>query len=281
MTVGFALAQPPAHTKGEIELTGIVLTSDHRCSKTHQKDRLCRTSDWALASGHQTYLLLGDIPTLEKFERKRVRVEGLLEEEPVVDYGMQTVRRTITVRAIESSELDEQAIEGLVGLLGIVSWRGGPTNFGNPTSWDFAFTEPMIAILQAGRSAQRVLLDHLSDPTIQDQVVILLGGVGDEKAIWPIIATLTDGNEATLDERSKRLNLIGNLALTNLTVSDVIWHHGGGITRDACPETPRSCWTKWWLDRKDSFKVGNGSDRLYSNYPNYGIYAQFSDLSVP
>src|SRR4029077_1442402 len=119
----------------------------------------------------------------------------------------------------------------------------------------------------------------ISDPGIQDQVVMLLGGVGDEHAIWPIIETLTDGDDATLDARSKRLDLIGNLALTNLTVSEVIWHHGGGIPIQRCPTTPKSCWLTWWLDQKDTFKVGVGGDRLYVNYPNYGIYAQFADSS--
>jgi hypothetical protein len=75
---------------------------------------------------------------------------------------------------------------------------------------------------------QEILVDHISDPEIRDQIVMLLGGVGDEKAIWPIIDALTDGSEATSDPKLKRMNLIGNLALTNLTVGEVIWHHGWG-----------------------------------------------------
>jgi len=269
----------PSPTKPEIKLTGIVLTSDHRCFDKQQKDTLCRKSDWALASGTATYLLYGDRATLKRFERKRVSVNGLLEEEQIVEYGMAMIRRKITVRSMESSELDKDVIEGLVAQLRVVPWRG-PENSCHPMCWDFAFTGPMIQILQAGRGAQSILLGHLNDRSIQDQVVMLLGGVGDETAIWPIIETLTDGDEARLDERSKRLNLVGNLALTNLTVSDVIWHHGGGMIVDRCPNAVRSCWSKWWLDRKDSFKVGVGGDRLYTNYPNYGIFAQFSDASV-
>jgi hypothetical protein len=108
---------------------------------------------------------------------------------------------------------------------------------------------------------------------------MLLGGVGDEKAIWPIIETLIDGSGASSDPKTKRLNLIRNLALTNLTLSEVIWHHGGGISIPRCPDTPKSCWSSWWLEQKDTFKVGIGGDRLYTNYPNYGIYAQFEDAS--
>jgi hypothetical protein len=241
-------------------------------------DPPCRTSDWALASGRTTYLLYSDEVPLGKFERKRVSVSGLLEEESFVEYGTQMIRRKIVVHAIESNELPKDAIEGLVSQFKVVPWRG-PENNCMSACWNFAFTDPMIQTLQTGRGAQSVLLDHLSDHAIQDQVVMLLGGVGDENVIWPIIETLTNGNEATLDARSNRLNLIGNVALTNLTVSEVIWHHGGGITIPRCPDTIRSCWSKWWLERKDKFKVGVGGDRNYTNYPNYGIYEQFPDFS--
>jgi hypothetical protein len=69
----------------------------------------------------------------------------------------------------------------------------------------------MVQILQAGTGAQEVLLRHVRDQTIQDQILMLLGGIGNERAIWPIIETLTDGNEAANDARSNRLNLVGNL----------------------------------------------------------------------
>jgi hypothetical protein len=273
MPVGFGQEASPA--KRDIKLTGVVLASDHRCSEARaQADLLCRSSDWALASGRTTYLLFGDRQTLKRFERKRVTVSGLFEEGAVVEYGSQDIRRKIAVHSIESSELTKNAIEALVDQLKVVPWRG-PENHCSPRCWDFAFTDPMIQILQAGSGAQAVLLDHMRDHDIEDQVVMLLGGVGDERAISPIIETLTDGDVPTLDARSKRLNLVGNLALTNLTVSEVIWHHGGGIPTQRCPATPKSCWLAWWLDQKDTFKVGIGGDRLYVNYPNYGIYVQF------
>ena len=278
VTIGhLALGEETSSRKVEVKLTGIVLTSDHRCSEAHAEDDLgCRSSDWALDSGRTTYLLYGDKTTLKRFERKRVSVSGVLGQEPILEYGMHMIRRKIAVRSIESSELTKQAIEALMNELKIVPWRG-PENHCSDMCWDFAFTDPMIQILQAGRGAQQILVDHISDPEIRDQIVMLLGGVGDEKAIWSIIDTLADGSEATSDLKVKRMNLIGNLALTNLTVGEVIWHHGGGISINRCPTTPKSCWSQWWLEQKDTFKVGIGGDRLYSNYPNYGIYAQFED----
>lgn len=280
-SVGFG--QDGFPQKREIQLTGIVLTSDRRCAGLRtpiDSTSLCRSSDWALASGRTTYLLFGDKETLKKFERQRVKVTGLLEEEPVVEYGTRMIRRKIAVRSIERSELPKDAVELLVNQLKVVPWRG-PGNDCSPTCWDFAFTDPMLQILQAGHGAQEVLLDHLGDQDIQDQIAILLGGVGDERAIMPVIETLVDGDESALAAKAKRLNLIGNLALTNLTVSEVIWHHGGGMTIPRCPSAPKSCWSQWWLEHRDTFRVGVGGDRLYTNYPNYGIYAQFSDASLP
>jgi hypothetical protein len=260
----FAFGQSTPSRQPETSLTGIVLTSDYHCYRTRTPgDPPCQTSDWALASGRTTYLLYGDPAILGRFERKRVSVSGLLEDESFVLYGLQMIRRKIVVHSIESNELSQDAIEALVSQLKVVPWRG-PENYCTPLCWSFAFTDPMIQILQAGSGAQAILLDHISDQGILDQVVMLLGGIGDERAIWPIIETLTDGSKATLDMKSKRLNLIGNVALTNLTVSEVIWHHGGGITIDACPTAVRSCWSKWWLERKDTFKVGVGGDRNYT-----------------
>lgn len=274
ITSSLALGQARTPDKREVTLTGIELASDHRCShKQSGTDSLCRGPNWALASGRTIYLLYGDENALQRFERKRVSISGLLEEE-VVNYGVQTTRRKITVASVESSELPNDAIEALVGQLKVVPWRG-PENHCSPICWDFAFTDPMLQILQAGSGAEGVLLNHMRDRDIEDQVVMLLGGVGHEKSISPIIERLTDGDPSTLDARSKRLNLVGNLALTNLTVSEVIWHRGGGIPIQRCPATPKSCWLAWWLDQKDTFKVGIGGDRLYVNYPNYGIYAQF------
>jgi len=275
VTGNFVFGQNGSPQKPEINLSGIVLTSDHHWS-VKPGDPPCRSSNWALVSGRTTYVLCGDKTTLEQFSRQRVSISGLLDEESFVEYGTQMIRRKIAVRSIESSELPRDAIESLVNQLKVMPWPGPGCG---PRCWAFEFTDPMIQILQAGRGAQGVLLDHLNDQAIQDQIVMLLGGVGDESVIWPIIETLTDGNEASLDARSKRLNLIGNVALTNLTVSEIIWHHGGGITIQRCPDTVRSCWSKWWLERKDKFKVGVGGDRDYTNYPNYGIYEQFADYS--
>jgi len=130
----------------------------------------------------------------------------------------------------------------------------------------------MIHILLAGPAAQHVLLKYVNDPQIKDQIIFLLGGVGNRDAIQPIIGAMESPNEARRSAYDRKVNLAANLALTNITVSGVIWHHGGGITRDNCPNDPKSCWSAWWLQHRDTFDISNTYNRRYVNYPNYGIY---------
>jgi hypothetical protein len=275
--VGFCQSAPETQ-KNQMELTGVVLASGHRCFETRvQEDLLCRSSDWALASETTTYLLYGDVPTLKKFEHKRAKIVGSLEEEPLVWYGQHVIRRKLFVSSIEAAELSENEIERLVRELKDAPWRG-PENYTSPAWWDFAFTDPMKKILQAGHLAQDVLLRHLGDHDVQDQVIMLLGGVGDEDAIGPIIEAMADNSGPMLAAQAKRINLAANLALTNLTVSDVIWSQRGGVPFDNCPDAPKLCWSKWWGAHNDTFRVGVAGNQLNTNYPSYGIYAQFGDF---
>ena len=130
----------------------------------------------------------------------------------------------------------------------------------------------MLEILQAGPSAQDILLEYVDDPQIRDQIIILLGGVGDQKAVGPIIHAMAHSPKARTSAYAKKVNLAANLALTNITVSDVIWHHGGGATIERCPDDPKSCWQAWWIKNKETFDVAKTVSRNYSNYPDYGIY---------
>jgi hypothetical protein len=188
----------------------------------------------------------------------------------VVSKGKESYSDTMHIESINPSVLPEAELRKLVEQLRIYPWTV-PRNVSNPTMWDFHFTTPMLEILQAGPAAQEILLKYLDNVEIKDQVILLLGGVGDGTAIEPIIRAMADGDEARTRDKAKRLNLAGNLALTNITTAGVIWHHGGGITRDARPNDPKSCWYNWWIERRDTFEFST-VDRNYSNYPNYGIY---------
>jgi len=154
------------------------------------------------------------------------------------------------------------------------SWAGAENNC-SPMCWDFQFTQPMQKILEIGLAAQDVLIENLDDVYIKDQVIILLGGVGDEHSVAPIIKAMIAKNSIKNTPNAERINLSANLALTNITVSEVIWHHGGGIEVRKCPDNSKECWQEWWTKNKSTFTVkGITQSRNYSNYPGYGIYGQ-------
>ena len=162
-------------------------------------------------------------------------------------------------------------IEGWVDQLKSYSWEG-PKNYTSPMHWIFNFTVPMRKILDAGAPAQQVLLRHLGDPEIRNQIIILLGGVGDVESIKPIIESMAHNDDVNTNPEAKKTNLAANIALTNITAAEVIWHRGGGIPFARCPDDPKSCWSDWWIKNKDHIEKEIDVDRNYVNYPNYGIH---------
>jgi hypothetical protein len=170
--------------------------------------------------------------------------------------------------------LKDAEIRALVAELYAHPWAGAE-NECSPMCWDFHFTEPMQKLLVIGPPAQELLLELIDDPQIKDQIIILLGGIGDERAVAPIIGAMVAEDEIASAPNAERINLSANLALTNMTVADVIWHHGGGIEARKCSGNSKECWTEWWRKKRAAFTVKEiKQSRRYSNYPNYGIYKQ-------
>ena len=254
-----------------ITVTGLLLASDWQCDtrpKNVPKDELACPegySQWGLLTLTKQYSLVGNTSDLKRYERRRVAVTG------TVSPGKQSFRDKLDVESIRPGEISATEIMLLIEQLRNDGWTQ-PMNISNPTLWMFRFTSPMLQILQAGPVAQDVLLEYVNDPQIKDHIIILLGGVGDAKAVGPIISAMADRDEAASSAYAKKVNLAANLALTNITVADVIWHHGGGITIDRCPQDPKSCWVEWWSKHEQDFDVSKTVSRRYSNYPDYGIY---------
>jgi hypothetical protein len=232
--------------------TGILIVND-----AHNK--------WSLASGNELFQLHGNRSELTKYERQRVTINGGV-------YGPER----LNVLSIKPDKLDDREIRAIVKELSLHRWIG-PVNRTIPTNWEFNFTAPMLQLLQAGPASQNLLLQYLGDPKVvdrelEDQIIILLGGVGDEKAVEPIIRAMSTEGRST---DARRTNLVANLALTNITQSEVIWGHGGGIPSDSSPDDAKARWLAWWAQNRASFKVSSEPEnRNYSNYPNYGIYQQ-------
>jgi hypothetical protein len=175
--------------------------------------------------------------------------------------------------SLASQDSTDQNVSNLIDALRNHPWSGVGIIGESPTRWDFNFTAPMTEILACGSSAQEALLAKLSDSAIWDQVIILLGGVGDERAVGPIIDTLNLASSELPSDRKKRILMAANVALTNITVADVIWGHGGGIVINHCPDEPAQCWSGWWMQNRETFRANRRTQsRPYENYPNYGIY---------
>jgi hypothetical protein len=247
-------------------LTGILLVSDRICN---ERPWSCRedTSRLGLITPGKQYYVWGNTLELQQYERRRVTVTGRISP------GPESWIDRLDVESVSPSEVPESQIRDLIEQLRNDRWTT-PKNITNPTHWIFNFTPPMRQILQAGPAAQDVLLQYLDDSEIKDHIIVLLGGIGNGKAVGPIIDAMADRNEARENAHAKKVNLVANIALTNITVADVIWHHGGGITRDRCPDDPKSCWYAWWLDHRATFDVSMTPSRNYSNYPSYGIYQE-------
>jgi hypothetical protein len=245
--------------------------SDRRCDEWPQNapnDKLMcpeGVSQWGLVTLDKQYSVWGNTSELKQFERRRVTVTGR------VSPGRESYMDRLDVESVRPSEVPESQLRDWISQLRYDRWTQ-PENIANPTAWIFHFTPPMRQILLAGPAAQDVLLQYLDDAQIKDHIIILLGGIGDRKAVGPIIKAMADRNEARDNTYGRKVNLVANLALTNITVGDVIWHHGGGITRDACPDDPKSCWYAWWIEHRATFEVSKTPSRNYSNYPSYGIY---------
>src|SRR2546423_7218589 len=101
-----------------------------------------------------------------------------------------SLHRPIDMHAQENTKAREAEIGNLVKELYKDPWEGSgafrfcvSANFG----WVVWLDGAMKRIIEMGPTAQETLLKKLSDPTIKDKVMILLGGLGDERVIGPII----------------------------------------------------------------------------------------------
>ena len=250
-----------------------MLVDDFRCDEwpadVPEDKVMCREgglSQWGFITATKQYTVRGINSELRKYERQRVTVTGTVTA-ATGDFPAEKLK----AQSIALSEVDANPIRELIEQLRSNPWTE-PVNISNPTLWEFNFTPPMIQILQVGPAAQDVLLEYISDPQIKDQIIILLGGVGNGNAVEPIIEAMATPHEAHGSAYARKVNLAANLSLTNITVGDVIWHHGGGIKIDSCPDDPKSCWSAWWTEHSDTFDISYTPKRGYSNYPDYGIY---------
>ena len=180
----------------------------------------------------------------------------------------------VPMSVLSHATAKDQDVRGLIYELRSYRWEG-PYATALPLQWDLRLTGPMRQILEIGSPAQEALLENITDPPIKDQIIILLGGVGDERSVGPIIHAMIGKNDLKSTPSSEQINLAANIALTNITVAEVVWHHGGGVVQIEPPQDSKERWMKWWKKNVGTFAMRSIThSRKYSNYPNYGIYKQ-------
>src|SRR6185369_11807802 len=121
----------------------------------------------------------------------------------------------------------DQKVGALVSQLYQNPWYGAKIVGESPMMWDFSLTEPMKNILKIGSLAQNGLLENIKNDEIKEQVMFLLGGVGDKNVIVPIIEAMVRQAEFSKTPNAKKINHSANVALTNITGANVIWNFGG------------------------------------------------------
>jgi hypothetical protein len=155
------------------------------------------------------------------------------------------------------------------------TWAGIQLIGMSPANWAVHLTRPMKEILRYGSAAQGILLQRISDPRITDQVIFLLGGVGDERAIGPIINAMIDPRDVDRSSNATKINFSADFALTNITAAEVVWPHAGGNLILQCPlRESQRCWQEWWRKNRLTFTAAAVTlqERDQPYYPSYGIY---------
>lgn len=132
----------------------------------------------------------------------------------------------VSIYAQRNTETENQTanLQALTDELKEHAWAGIRLTGMSPANWTVHVTRPMKEILKHGSAAQSILLQRISDPRITDQVIFLLGGVGDERVIGPIISAMIDSRSLDLVSNATKINFSADFALTNITAAEWCGH---------------------------------------------------------
>lgn len=115
------------------------------------------------------------------------------------------------------------------------------------------FSAPMKDLIRMGERARATLHEQISDQQIQNEVVLVLGAIGDATTVPLLIEAYPEGevkNEGSAD--SQRMKTICfTFALTYLTGEPI------GRSRWGADRNPknRKLWQEWWRQNHASFVV--------------------------
>jgi hypothetical protein len=116
-----------------------------------------------------------------------------------------------------------------------------------------AFTEPMLGLMRLGDRALPTLHRLLKDEAIQNEVVLVLGAIGDRTTVPLLIEAYPEDDARGLqleDPRRMKVTCFTH-ALTYLTAQPI----GRSRYGADCEPNNRKLWQRWWRENEGSFVV--------------------------
>jgi hypothetical protein len=116
-----------------------------------------------------------------------------------------------------------------------------------------AFSQPMKELIRLGDRARPSLHQHLADESIQNEVVLVLGAVGDRATVPLLIEAYPEDDVRRLSSADPRWTKVVcfTFALTYLTGQPIGRSRWGAD----CDPGNRALWRRWWQVHGEAFSV--------------------------
>jgi len=115
------------------------------------------------------------------------------------------------------------------------------------------FSGPMKELLRLGERARTLLHEHVNDPGIQNEVVLVLGAIGDRATVSLLIEQYPDAlaKSHAPDNPQWMKTVCFTFALTYLTGQPI----GRSRYGADCDPRNRELWQRWWHENGGIFEV--------------------------
>lgn len=169
----------------------------------------------------------------------------------VSDFAGMTIRYTDDW--LESKGLTDKDVKGLIDQLSDPAnkVRAGPVIV--PGGELLEFSPPMRKLMILGDKARGPLQARLGDRSVQNEVALILGAIGDETTVPALIQVYPEGDfrKAKHDSPEYLKGVCMTFALTYLTGQPIGRSRWGA---DLQPENNK-LWKEWWAKEGKTFKV--------------------------
>jgi len=182
-------------------------------------------------------------------------LEGTLKEndpgiDKVLSSDLKTVHLTYTDDLVEARGVTERDLPGLIEKLHQEQHRVRCNGAMIPGGEVMSFSAPMKQLILLGDKARPALEAALKDEAIQNEVVLILGAIGNEKTVPLLIELYPDSKSPSGDPIDFKLVCLA-FALPYLTGQEIGRSRQGAET----DQNYRPIWKEWWQKNGKDFKV--------------------------